>query len=147
MRVLLAIDESDFSAAATQEVESRLVLPEIVVRVLHVVSTFIPPAASIVDAGGSLEGIKENVLERFQDLVDGTAERLKRSGISAEGVVREGKPGKTIVKEAEEWSADLIVIGAHGLTGLESLLMGNVARYVVDQAPCSVEVVRPKKVS
>ena len=145
MRVLLAIDESDFSAAAIREVESRLVFPEIVIRVLHVVWTFVPPAASILDADGSLEGVKENVLERHQDLVDGIAERLKSSGISAEGVVREGKPGKTIVKEAEEWSADLIVLGAHGLTGLESLVMGNVARYVVDHAPCSVEVVRPRK--
>jgi nucleotide-binding universal stress UspA family protein len=108
------------------------------------VGTFIPPAAAVVDADGNLEDVRQDVLDRYQDLVDSTAERLKGFGLAAEGVVLEGSPGKLIVNEAKEWPADLIVVGAHGLTGLESLLMGNVARYVVDHAPCSVEVVRPK---
>jgi nucleotide-binding universal stress UspA family protein len=145
MRVLLAIDESAFSAHAAREVEIHMMLPDITVRVLHVVGTFIPPAAAVVDAEGSLEGVKENVLDRYQEIVNSTAEKLKDVGIAAEGVVREGDAGKTIVKEAKEWDADLIVLGAHGLTGIESLIMGNVARHVVDHAPCSVEVVRPKR--
>lgn len=144
MKVLLAIDESAFSAEAAREVENRLMAPETTVRVLHVIGAFVPPAAAVLDAGGSLEGARQDVLDRYQDLVDDTAERLKECGLAAEGVVREGNPGKTIVNEAKEWDADLIVVGAHGLTGLESLVMGNVARYVVDHAPCSVEVVRPQ---
>ena len=144
MKVLLAIDESAYAADATREVESRLLLPDTEVRVLHVVGTFVPPAATVVDAEGSLESVREDVLDRYQDLVDGVAERLKELGVAAEGVVREGSVGKEIVREAKEWNADLIVIGAHGLTGLESLIMGNVARHVVDHAPCSVEVVRSK---
>jgi nucleotide-binding universal stress UspA family protein len=109
-----------------------------------VVSSFIPPAASIVDAGGSLEGVRENVSEQYLDLVDKAAARLRDLGVSAEGVVREGNAAKAILHEAKEWGADLIVIGAHGLSGLETLVMGNVARHVVDHAPCSVEVVRVK---
>jgi nucleotide-binding universal stress UspA family protein len=144
MKVLLAIDESAFSAEAVKDVRARLMLPDITVRVLHVVGTFIPPAAAVLDAKGSLEGTKEEVVKRYQDLVDGETKKLMDAGITAEGVVREGNPGKTIVKEAKEWDADLIVVGAHGLTGIESLIMGNVARHVVDHAPCSVEVVRPK---
>jgi nucleotide-binding universal stress UspA family protein len=70
---------------------------------------------------------------------------LTELGVTAEGVVRERSAGKKIVQEARKWEADLIVIGAHGLSGLESILMGNVVRYVVDHAPFSVEVVRPKK--
>jgi nucleotide-binding universal stress UspA family protein len=145
MRVLLAIDESEYSAEAAREVEKRLILPQTTVRVLHVVDTFVPPAAAVVEAGGSLEGVQQNVMGRFQELVDERARRLTELGVTAEGVVREGSAGKQIVHEASEWDADLIVIGAHGLTGLESILMGNVARHVVDHAPCSVEVVRPKK--
>lgn len=144
MKVLLAIDESAHATEAARAVETRLLLPDTEVRVLHVVGTFVPPAASVVDADGSLESVRENVLDRYQDLVDGVAERLKELGVDAEGVVREGNAGKEIVREAKEWDADLIVIGAHGLTGLESLIMGNVARHVVDHAPCSVEVVRSK---
>jgi nucleotide-binding universal stress UspA family protein len=145
LKVLLAIDESDFAAQAAREVESRLCGPDTTVRVIHVVASFIPPAVSIVEAGGSLEGVKENVVDQYQELVDRMASRLRGLGLSAEGVVREGNPAKAIVDEAREWDADLIILGAHGLTGLESLIMGNVARHVVDHAPCSVEVVRLKK--
>jgi hypothetical protein len=52
MKVLLAIDESAFSAEAARQVENRLKLPGIEVRVLHVVGTFIPPPAAIVEAIG-----------------------------------------------------------------------------------------------
>jgi nucleotide-binding universal stress UspA family protein len=110
----------------------------------HVVGTFVPPAAAIVEEAASLEGIRDEISERYQKLVDETTTRLKHAGIKAEGIVREGKVGKTIVEEAKEWEADLIVVGAHGLSGLESLIMGNVARHVVDHAVCSVEVIRPK---
>ena len=104
-----------------------------------------PPAAAFLDAQGSLEGTQQEVREQFQKLVDDVVRGLKRRGVVAEGVVRHGSPGKTIVDEAKDWDADLVVVGSHGLTGLESILMGNVARYVVNHAPCSVEVVRPKK--
>jgi|GEM_PF-6388804 len=82
---------------------------------------------------------------RFQQLVNDVVAGLKARGISAEGVVKEGNAGKVIIEEAKEWDADLIVVGAHGISGLETLIMGNVARHVVDHAPCSVEVVRPKR--
>jgi nucleotide-binding universal stress UspA family protein len=98
----------------------------------------------MLDSAGSLEGIHADVAERYQLLVDEIADRLKSRGIAAQGSVIEGSPGKSIVNEAKAWGADLIIVGAHGLSGLESLVMGNVARYVVDHAPCSVEVVRSR---
>ena len=145
MKVLLAIDESDFGPQAAKEVEARLCAPNTMVRVIHVVASFVPPAAAVVEAGGSLKGVKENVVDQYHDLVDKEAARIRDLGVTAEGVVRQGRAGKTIVEEAKEWDADLIILGAHGLSRLETLVMGNVARYVVDHAPCSVEVVRLKK--
>jgi nucleotide-binding universal stress UspA family protein len=50
------------------------------------------------------------------------ARRLTELGVTAEGVVREGSAGKKNVQEARKWEADLIVFGAHGLSGLESIL-------------------------
>jgi len=41
--------------------------------------------------------------------------------------------------------ADLILLGNHGLTGLERLLIGSTSEKVVREAGCSVEIVRPKK--
>lgn len=46
-----------------------------------------------------------------------------------------------ILKQAEEWGADLIVIGTHGRTGLYHFFMGSVAESVARKAPCPVLVV------
>lgn len=45
--------------------------------------------------------------------------------------VEKGKPFEAILKVAEEWEADLIVLGTHGRTGLSHLLMGSVAEKVI----------------
>lgn len=44
--------------------------------------------------------------------------------------IEEGKPYEMILKVADEWSADLIVLGTHGRTGLKHLFMGSVAEKV-----------------
>ena len=145
MKILLAIDESEFSQVAIQEVETRFASEGATVRVLHVVGTFVPPAAALLDAGGSLEGVREDVASRYRALVENTAERLKRRGLTAEGVVKDGNPGKVIIEEAKEWGADVVVVGSHWHGRLERLLLGSVAQYVVDHAPCSVEVAHRKE--
>jgi len=62
-------------------------------------------------------------------------------------VFLEGDPGTEIVRYAAEAGIDLIVMGTHGRTGLERLLMGSVAERVMREAPCSVLVVKlPKPV-
>lgn len=53
-----------------------------------------------------------------------------------------GIPFVEIVRCARDVKADLIVMGSHGLTGIEHLLIGSVAERVVRKAPCSVLVVR-----
>jgi nucleotide-binding universal stress UspA family protein len=45
--------------------------------------------------------------------------------------VEEGKPFEVILRVAEEWEADVIVLGTHGRTGLSHLLMGSVAEKVI----------------
>jgi len=43
---------------------------------------------------------------------------------------------------ASEWHADLIMVGSHGRTGLDRLLIGSVSEVVARHAPCSVQIVR-----
>lgn len=113
MKILLPIDESPYSEEAIKEVERRFATPETAVRVLHAVVKFVPPAAALVDAGGSLEEARAEVLNQYQDLVSGVAARLQARGISAEAIVLQGEPGKVIVQDAQDWEADLIVMGSH----------------------------------
>lgn len=58
----------------------------------------------------------------------------------------EGHPSVTIVQQAEDLSADLIVMGAIGQSRLERLVLGSTSDFVATHAPCSVLIVRPQLV-
>lgn len=54
-----------------------------------------------------------------------------------------GEPAEEIVRLANIHQVDLIVIGNRGLTGLNRILQRSVSSQVVEEAPCSVLVVKP----
>ena len=56
----------------------------------------------------------------------------------------EGKPATAIVRQAEHVKADVIVMGAHGRSGLPHILLGSVAEKVVRAASCPVLTIRPE---
>ena len=107
-----------------------------------------PQAGFDVVAGGRVAGYlrseptvvrrdpNEDALTRLRDLMpesfhgDWTAE------------VAAGPAADTIVRIAQERGADLIVMGTHGRTGLQHVLLGSVAEKVVRLAPCPVLTVR-----
>jgi universal stress protein A len=78
----------------------------------------------------------EEALTRLRDLMPATF----HGGWDAE--VATGHPADTIVRIAQERRADLIVMGTHGRTGLQHVLLGSVAEKVVRLAPCPVLTVR-----
>jgi nucleotide-binding universal stress UspA family protein len=55
-------------------------------------------------------------------------------------------PARVIVKEAQAWDAQMIVLGSHGRRGFDRLTMGSVSEYVAFHGHCSVEVIRGRKV-
>lgn len=146
MNVILAIDHSEYSAEAIKEVAARPWPSDTTVRILSVVEPITPPAAELwYDAGGNLDRVQEEMMNRATDLTAKAANQLQGKGFNIENAVRNGDPRSVIVDEAEDWPADLIVLGSHGYTGVKRLLLGSVALSVVSHAPCSVEVVRRKQ--
>jgi nucleotide-binding universal stress UspA family protein len=146
MKILLAVDSSEYSAEAIKEVAKRPWPPKTIVRVISVVELVPPPAAELwYDASGSLERVQEEMTKRAAELTKKTSESLKRKGLKVESAVREGDARPVIVDEARKWSADLIVLGSHGYSRMKRLLLGSVASSVVSHAPCSVEIVRRKQ--
>jgi nucleotide-binding universal stress UspA family protein len=73
---------------------------------------------------------------QMQDLVRGQFQGDWEVEVAA------GHPADTIVRLARERAADLIVMGTHGRTGLQHVLLGSVAEKVVRLAPCPVLTVR-----
>ena len=63
-------------------------------------------------------------------------------GVSADSRLLEGRPDEKIVEVANTTGADLIVVGSHGRTGLERVLLGSVTERVLNITPCAVLVVR-----
>lgn len=56
-----------------------------------------------------------------------------------------GNPARTICKTAQQWQANLIVIGRRGRSGLREILLGSVSNYVLHHAPCSVLIVQDQQ--
>ena len=69
---------------------------------------------------------KGELRQSQQTLIDKVFKDIKVSAF-----VEDGKPHEMILKVADEWGADLIVLGTHGRTGLKHLLMGSVAEKVM----------------
>ena len=59
-------------------------------------------------------------------------------GIDVRHVLLEGEPAEEILRLTDEIGADVIVMGTHGRSYIESESLGHVARLVLAEAPCSV---------
>ena len=139
MKVLIAIDDSKF-AEQTLRAVPQISPKGAEVRILHVLQpiTMTPPPQ--MSGGYAPELEKEG--KEAQKLMKRAAESLTSAGFKVDTVVRTGDVRLEIIDMATEWSADLIVVGSHGRTGIPRLLLGSVAEYVARHAPCSVLIVR-----
>ena len=82
--------------------------------------------------------------EAEQDIADETARKLKDQGISArpERVTDfYGNTAKRVARAAEEYDANVIVMGSRGLSDMGGLFLGSVAHKVLHAAPCPVLIV------
>lgn len=106
---------------------------------LDVVAIARPPDfAEDVETEALLEQVQEHFQEQFAQL----RERAARCGVTPEFNVVVGHPAEQIVKEAEEKSVDLILVGHRGRGLFERWLLGSVSRVVIAYAHCAVMVVR-----
>lgn len=83
----------------------------------------------------NLRQVAESVLAR-------ESRALEDEGIEVMTHAREGDPAEVIIDVAQEEGADLIVVGARGLSGLQRFLLGSVSSKLSHHAPTSVMVVR-----
>jgi nucleotide-binding universal stress UspA family protein len=112
-------------------------------RFLHVIDTYFP----ILDVTGDLNVIyiDEILRKNGKKVLKKAEDAAHKVGVDADSKVLEaigGRVSKFVVSEAEEWPADLIVMGTHGLRGIERLVMGSDAETVARTSPVSVLLVR-----
>jgi nucleotide-binding universal stress UspA family protein len=149
MKILLAIDGSACSQAATQAVIAQFPRDRAEVRVLHAddwpnrLPTSLAFAEGPAAASDILE-VRDGRRRQGEELVSRAAQDLRAAGFQTSTEVRDGDARHAILDVAAEWGPDVIVLGSHGRRGMDRFLLGSVSESVVRHAPCSVEVVRAK---
>jgi nucleotide-binding universal stress UspA family protein len=137
-RILLAVDASEHARKAVPAAIELARVGGGTVRVLHVREVHYPPPPTVV--GDSPQDA--------QQLVDAVVAELQQAGVSAEGAVRpsaSASPAGTILQEARDADAGMIVLGSRGLSDLGGLLLGSVAHKVIQLSTCPVLVVRDEQ--
>jgi len=83
--------------------------------------------------------LEQQAKERMANLVTDHKERAK--GVSGNVIV--GDAADEIISYAKSEKADMIIIGTHGVKGLEKILMGSTADRVTKKATCPVLLFNP----
>jgi nucleotide-binding universal stress UspA family protein len=134
-RILCPVDFSEFSARALDHAVRVASFHDATVRVLHVVPTLFE---SLDPAIVPREELHELPRARAARDLDAFVKDLSDWHVTIERSVRAGTPAHEIVAEAEQWSADLVVMGSHGRSGLKHLLLGSVTERVMHRVGCPV---------
>src|SRR6188768_3726215 len=145
-RILCPVDFSHFSRHALSQAVALARETGAEVSVLHVF--VFAPVALPVSAGGSipLEPIRLDApgraalqaeLREFVDDVD-------TEGITLTTTLFEGDAVARILDRATDWNADLVVMGTHGRSGFERLMLGSVTEKILRKCSCPVLTVPPR---
>ena len=132
---------TDFSASSKAALDYAAVIAEAFqseIALIHVIDSLaysVTDTLIVVDHQAALKATAEA-------LIDNLYKECIERGLSATKAVVDGTPYREIIKKAEAEQVDLIVMGTHGRTGFERLLLGSVAEKVVRMSSAPVLTVR-----
>lgn len=105
-------------------------------------------ALTVVDSNPEYASLAPSLVERAaanaREILAGVKAAAEKQGLNCETVAHTGEdPAHFIIEEAKKVGADMIIMGKHGTkTGLRRFFMGSVTAKVINEAPCSVLVVK-----
>ncbi|HEY6549131.1 MAG TPA: universal stress protein [Vicinamibacteria bacterium] len=135
-RILCPVDFSDYSHRALERAVPLANWFDAEVVALHVVPFLMPPGPGLPHLPAPFEVTKEQHAQAERDLKALVAPFLTERAIETR--VRQGTVWREILAEAEELPADLVVMGTHGRSGFQHLLLGSVTEKFVRRATCPV---------
>ncbi|HEY8460693.1 MAG TPA: universal stress protein [Blastocatellia bacterium] len=146
MKILVAVDGSESSDVAVEEVAKRPWPADSAVRIISVAE--ILPLEELALSPRCREDVERAARRRAEAIAERARARLRCSDarfLPLSSTVVVDSPEDAIVEEAERWGADLIVVGSRGYRGPERAPLGSVSQAVATQAKCSVEIVRLRR--
>ena len=134
-RILVALDGSHFSERALEQALSMAKICNSRLFAISVVDLY-PEDMALAP------GLEEKLSEDVRKTLERAKQAADKENINCETIVHMGGPANEfIVQEAKDRDIDLIVMGTHGKTAFERVVMGSVTERVIGQAPCPVMVV------
>lgn len=142
-RILVPVDGS---ATATRGLDEAMRLARLTgasLRLVHVVDEL---AVALSSAQGAYVGdLYTRLREGGEAVLKEAQARVEAAGLRAETVLHDTFQGRIcdlVVQEAQQWPADVIVIGTHGRRGVGRVMMGSDAEQILRAAPVPVLLVR-----
>ena len=140
--ILVVTDGSRYAAAAASEAIGIAKKNKSKLIVLAVVPSESMQPMDIVHSQMSRDVIAEKELSVAENSAKAVKGVAQKEGVAVEAFIMGGKPADAIVQTAKEKNVDVIMLGSHGKTGIDKLLMGSVAERVIVLSACAVLVVK-----
>jgi nucleotide-binding universal stress UspA family protein len=142
-KILVPVDGSETSLQGLRHAILLAKDQKAALRLLHVVHDYLVAEGrhGLVKSGELLKELREH----GQAILNEAVASARKQGVAADTETVEspmGPVGAAIAEYAEQWPADLIVIGTHGRRGIRRLVMGSDAEYVVRTTRVTVLLVR-----
>lgn len=148
MNVLLAMDESGDCRAAAQLLSRIQLPPNSDIYLLHV--NPLDEWLRLGTSGRSLRMVEQintsraAAADRMRDALSQMENMFLKPGITVHSLVTDGVPGAEILRVLAEYHIDLVILGTRRPSKITSFLLGSVSEWVLNEAPCSVLIVRGK---
>ena len=140
MNLLVCVDLSESTEIIVKQIESLARPLSAKVWLLHNAE----PAPDIVEFKVDPLAARESLAKKFHvehRRIQGLAERLRKAGIETTALLVRGQTVETILQEAEDVEADMIVVGSHGKGAMFQLLVGSVSKGVLHKSRIPVLVI------
>lgn len=101
------------------------------------------------DSFSNLDIVQTDAVEDLKDAAKNYLEKMKThlGGEAIDTVIKDGDFGDSILEAAKEVNAHMIVMGTHGRSGLDKILMGSVAEKVLRKSSIPLFIIPSKKIN
>lgn len=149
MKILFATDGSNDSEMAARILlslglpsDAEVVIQYVIEPIEYLVTPAVPPTYRHELLRVERE-MRTEAEEASARAVEQGRQIFSNAGINIDSLISEGHPAEEIIRTADKIGADLVVIGAKGLTGNRLFKLGSVSQRVVKYASCSVLLAQP----
>jgi nucleotide-binding universal stress UspA family protein len=141
-RILYPTDFSDIAAKALEYIKKLKDSGTQEVIVLHVIDERGSDSLFRLLGENDFQAYKKTRREETENLLKGVAQQLTQAGLKVRIRIEAGIPVREILRVENEEDISVIVIGSHGVSNLQEILLGSVSEKVVRKSKKPVLVIK-----